>query len=304
MGKLLATIYKELLLLWRDRAGLMVLFIMPAVLVVVMSLVQENILKIMGETSTRVLFVDLDQNQLGKNIEEKLETAGTLEIIKKIAGRQIDPEAAIAAINRGSYQFGIIIPKGFTQAVGQRARQLTYESLAMPGATSAENVAIPDLVVYFDPAVRGTFRSAVLNALNNVVLAMEVNQKIKAFSEILPQKINKDMEESLGPVRDFLYRHSDGRRTDQGKTGRDTITAADHAGILSDIDRRQGCGLCSGLSGAVCTDSADRQVLAADAGYTAADAGKRQNGPADYRPECHVGCYRLRHHARNPVQYI
>lgn len=200
MGKLLATIHKELLLLWRDKAGLMVLFIMPAVLVVVMSLVQENILKIMGETGTRVLVVDLDQNQLGKNIEEKLEAAGTLEIIKKIDGRHIDPEAAIAAINRGSYQFGIIIPKGFTQAVGKRTRQLTYESLAMPGATSAKKVDIPDLVVYFDPAVRGTFRSAVLNALNNVVLGMEVNQKIKAFSDILPEKINKDMEETLGPL--------------------------------------------------------------------------------------------------------
>ena len=33
MNKLLATVYKELLLLRRDRAGLLVLFAMPAVLV-------------------------------------------------------------------------------------------------------------------------------------------------------------------------------------------------------------------------------------------------------------------------------
>ena len=39
MAKLWATVAKELLLLFRDRAGLLVLFLMPAALVVVISLV-------------------------------------------------------------------------------------------------------------------------------------------------------------------------------------------------------------------------------------------------------------------------
>ena len=41
MQPLLATLFKELRLLYRDRAGLLVLFLMPAVLVLVVSLVQE-----------------------------------------------------------------------------------------------------------------------------------------------------------------------------------------------------------------------------------------------------------------------
>ena len=61
MTRLPATIFKELLLLSRDRAGLLVLFLMPAVLVIVVSLVQENILKVTGETTIRVLFVDQDR---------------------------------------------------------------------------------------------------------------------------------------------------------------------------------------------------------------------------------------------------
>ena len=61
--KIYATIEKELLILWRDRAGMLVLFIMPAVLVVVMSLVQENILKIMGETGTQMLIDEIQDTQ-------------------------------------------------------------------------------------------------------------------------------------------------------------------------------------------------------------------------------------------------
>ena len=49
MIRLQATVWKELLLLRRDRAGLLILFLMPAVLVVVITLVQQNVLKIMGE---------------------------------------------------------------------------------------------------------------------------------------------------------------------------------------------------------------------------------------------------------------
>ncbi len=198
MKKLGATIHKELLLLWRDKAGLLVLFVMPAVLVVVISLVQENILKIMGETGTRVLFVDLDGQTLGKNIEDKLREAGRLELIKKITAAEIDEQDAIEAINRGDFQFGIIIPEGFTDAIRRRTRQLAYKSLSMENAAFDKNTAIPDLIVYFDPAVRGTFRSAVMNALNSVILVTEVNEKLKVFSEILPQKIQKEIDATLG----------------------------------------------------------------------------------------------------------
>ena len=53
-------IRKELTLLYRDFSGLMVLFVMPVALVIVVTLVQENVLKSMGETKTRMLFIDLD----------------------------------------------------------------------------------------------------------------------------------------------------------------------------------------------------------------------------------------------------
>jgi ABC-2 type transport system permease protein len=44
MGAFFATLHKELLLLSRDRGGLALLFLMPMVLVLVVSLVQDNVL--------------------------------------------------------------------------------------------------------------------------------------------------------------------------------------------------------------------------------------------------------------------
>ena len=48
MKQFWATFCKDLLVLSRDRAGLLVLFFMPAVLVLVVSLVQNNILETTG----------------------------------------------------------------------------------------------------------------------------------------------------------------------------------------------------------------------------------------------------------------
>jgi len=87
-----------MILLYRDFAGLMVLFIMPLALVFAVTLVQENILKTMGETNNRVLFVDQDGKSVGKWIEESIRKSGSIEIIKELKGKPVDIETAKKAV--------------------------------------------------------------------------------------------------------------------------------------------------------------------------------------------------------------
>ena len=117
MNKLFATIYKELLLISRDRSGLLVLFVMPAVLVLIITLVQENALKTVGESNIKILFVDKDRQAVGEAIEKKLLDSGSVEVIKTLNGRQIEEKAALEAIAGGDYQLCIVVPEGITNAV-------------------------------------------------------------------------------------------------------------------------------------------------------------------------------------------
>jgi len=199
MIKLLATTHKEILLLWRDKAGLLVLFLMPAVLVVIISLVQENVLKIMGETGSRAWFVDLDEQELGRDIEEKLKKSGAFEIIKNSEDQTIDEKTVIRAVNRGDFQFGIIIPEGFTKTVHKRSRQQIRETLQFSDLPKGKTIDIPEILVYFDPAVRGSFRYSVITALNQVVFGIEIEHKMKIFLELFPEKIKNDLEDVMGP---------------------------------------------------------------------------------------------------------
>ncbi|MBU0729367.1 MAG: ABC transporter permease [Proteobacteria bacterium] len=199
MGRLFASAHKELLLLWRDRAGMLVLFVMPAVLVLVITLVQENIYKITGESQTNVLFVDNDKSDLGSAIENELKKLGAINLVKDLDGGMIDAESMIAAIQQGDYQFGVLVPEALTESLRKSAR-IEIERTFSQEKVSSEALTASDIVVYFDPAVRVGFRAAVINLVDRVVIRNEVKEKIAAFSEKLPGEIGRMIRETMGPI--------------------------------------------------------------------------------------------------------
>lgn len=199
MRKLTATVMKELVLLARDRSGLLVLFLMPTVLVIVVSLVQENVLKTTGETSIRILFVDQDRQSIGQVIEELLSGSGAVEIVKNLDGQKIDEESAKTLLAKGDFQFCIIIPKGVTDAVKKRVEQQTMAALNAEDEDQKEPVPLPSLVVYFDPLVQGAFRASVVNALHRVILSMEMEMKARALSKMISVRMNLILQEIMGP---------------------------------------------------------------------------------------------------------
>ena len=75
MHKLLHILLREYLLLARDRAGLLVLFAMPALLVVIITLVQENVLELSGQRPAEVVFWDQDQGAFAAALRQYLGAA-------------------------------------------------------------------------------------------------------------------------------------------------------------------------------------------------------------------------------------
>jgi ABC-2 type transport system permease protein len=200
--KLLATVIKELTLLYRDFAGLLVLFIMPVVLVIVVTLVQENVLKSMGETKTSVLFVDMDGKSVGSLIEEAMQESGFVKVVKELKGKKVDVEAARKAVAKGDFQLCIVVPEGITEAFRKKARKRVKDSFsvgdpkgkAAPG-TSGE---VPQLLVYFDPTLRETFRTGVVSALEKVILGIEAREKMKTLGELLPNEMEAVARKAMG----------------------------------------------------------------------------------------------------------
>jgi ABC-2 type transport system permease protein len=197
----LAALQKELLLLRRDRSALLVLFAMPAVLVLVLTLVQENALKTIGQGETRIVFVNNDTGEVGRKIEQSLRQAGGVTLVTRIDGKVPDPEAAIAAVAQGDFQLCLVVPAGMTDAIKAGALASARQALAFETTGRVVDTAPPmELNTYFDPTVLGGFRSAVKHLLQLLLLKIEVEHKIAALTELLPRKMQHHLQTRLGSV--------------------------------------------------------------------------------------------------------
>lgn len=204
MLTILATIIKELLELRRDRAGLMVLLVMPMALVLIVSLVQDNVMQATGEAPIRVLFVDADRSFLGEAIGKQLKSGGGLDLVSQIKGQPVTTEAAKKAVVKGDFQFAVIIPAGtgaaFKEMIGERAAAaIIMKGKAAAQPTSAKAAAPSPVTVYFDPAVQGAFRTAVVNALQRVMLGIEFREQVAILSENFPKEMKKAMSGMMNP---------------------------------------------------------------------------------------------------------
>lgn len=182
-----AVLAKELKLLSRDRGGLLLLFAMPALLVVVVSLVQQNVLTTFSEDPPAVLLVDADGGALGAAVARHLEAAGAVRVIREVDGKPLEADAAQALVAEGRYQVGLVVPPGTTAEVTRRAEAAVRASLAGQAPAAGESAAA--LVVHFDPLASGAFRSAAGQALERVAQAVEAEARVAALERLLPGEV-------------------------------------------------------------------------------------------------------------------
>ena len=210
MIKFWSFVQKELILLYRDFSGLMVLFVMPLALVIVVTLVQENVLKSTGETKNRMLFVDQDGKSVGKWIEDSLRKSGVIEIVKDLEGKPVDIETAKKAVFRGDFQSCVYIPPGLSDTFKKTVRQSVLNSIALDakkGKTQPEGdddlLTVP---VFFDPTLRENYRTGLINGLEKAILGLEFKEKMEIFSELLPEKMEEMAKKVAGPMLSDEYK--------------------------------------------------------------------------------------------------
>src|SRR5690606_28769719 len=81
MRKLMASAYKEVLLLLRDWGGLAILFFMPAVLIITITLIQESTFKAVGESTLPIVLVDNDSDEIGRIVASNLREAPNIQVV-------------------------------------------------------------------------------------------------------------------------------------------------------------------------------------------------------------------------------
>ena len=198
MDRLLTSLLKEWRLLVRDRAGLLMLFLMPALLVIVVSVVQMNVLKTMGDDPVALLWVDRDRGEVPRMLREVLAAAEGITVLERIGERTLDEDRALALVAEGDFQACLVIPAGLSAAVQARAEAAARAMLA-PAEEASEKERPLRIVIHFDPLAGGAYRAALGQSLRRLLAGIETRLKLAAFAEQLPERVAGALAEALGP---------------------------------------------------------------------------------------------------------
>lgn len=189
MYKLLMSIRKEFLLLVRDLGGLVILFAMPLVLIITITLIQDGAYRNITEQRIPVLMSDGDRAEMSANIRENLNKSGFFEVITEQNGTPVNEETARKQVLEGKYLMAIIIPENLSTDLQNKVQQRVEQIMA--SFTGEESPPLDTLVqskevrIYFDPTVQISFKENIKNAIDKMVYQIENQFIYQAFEKEL-----------------------------------------------------------------------------------------------------------------------
>lgn len=201
MHKLWASTYKEFLLLTRDIGGLAVLFLMPLLLVITITTIQDGTFKTLEELKIPLLLVDKDQGEVSRNIYDNLVQSELFEVV-----RNDDEKEAQDLVQKGTYQLAVVIPEDLSHGLNIKITENVEGILAKFGMEE-ENIPLvksklqPKTVkLYFDPATQQAFKSSVKSNINQMIAKIESETIYKAFQE----QLTEDESEVIFDTEHFI----------------------------------------------------------------------------------------------------
>ena len=201
MRKLLASAYKEFLLLTRDIGGLAVLFLMPLLLVITITLIQDSTFKTIKQNKIPIILVDNDRGAISQSIIENLKSSEMFELEEHSKEKLVQE-----LIQNGKYQLAIVIPKDLSKDLNQKVSENVNGILAQFGAIEdtiprkTTQLETKEVKLYFDPATQFSFRNSIKSGIDQMVSKIETQAIYKAFQE----QISDDPTEKIFDTKSFI----------------------------------------------------------------------------------------------------
>jgi len=196
--KLWRTFLKEILLLKRDIGGIVIIFVMPLLLIVTITLIQDSTFKNLEGTRIPIIFIDNDRSEVSKSIRQELEKNKSFEL-----KTEFTEASARNAVFSGEYQMAIVIPAKLTQDLNTTIDAKVQKIVSSFGLETdaagqqALSAKAKEIHLYFDPAINSGFRNSVMSSVNKMIFEIENKKIYKAFQDQLGTTENLEENKNL-----------------------------------------------------------------------------------------------------------
>lgn len=209
--KIWMSIVKEFLLLKRDLGGLIILFIMPLVLVITVTLIQDSTFKTVSDSKIPILLVDNDKGSVSKTVFDNLEKSNLFSVVTQIDNKTITEDVARENVYKGKFQLAIVIPKNLSSDLQAKVDQNVEKIVSSLGMTDSTAASEPQRIIkekevrlYFDPAVQMSFKNAVMSSIDKMISQIETKSIYTTFQNQLGEGTTNFEQKSFISFKEII----------------------------------------------------------------------------------------------------
>ncbi|WP_138481764.1 ABC transporter permease [Dyadobacter bucti] len=174
MFKIFSSLRKEFLLLINDKVGLALMFLMPLLLVFIITVIQDSAYKMVNENQIPILVVNHDQGKEGEKLVALLSESGLFKIDLQNSLRQKSLKSEL--LSRGK-MVALYIPEVFTAGLESNAgdvSQILMDDLGLEyDSSDTKKIAMPALSFYNDPVLQENYSFSIMGIIQSYMGVIE-----------------------------------------------------------------------------------------------------------------------------------
>ena len=192
------TIKKEITLITRDTGGLVILFLMPLLLILIVTFVQDGTYRNFSKEKIAILLIDNDKDEISQKIKEHLDSSALFNIVSGKEGKPFTEEMARRLVLQGRYVMAIVVPEKLSSDTKLRVNQNVSRMVSLFSGMSAEETTdnkqtqAKNIRLYFDPTLQASFKETVKGAIRNMMAEVETHYIYHSLEEYM------EAEDSIG----------------------------------------------------------------------------------------------------------
>lgn len=192
------TIKKEITLITRDTGGLVILFLMPLLLILIVTFVQDGTYRNFSKEKIAILLIDNDKDEISQKIKEHLDSSALFNIVSGKEGKPFTEEMARRLVLQGKYVMAIVVPEKLSSDTKLRVNQNVSRMVSLFSGMSTEDTTdnkqtqAKNIRLYFDPTLQASFKETVKGAIRNMMAEVETHYIYHSLEEYM------EAEDSIG----------------------------------------------------------------------------------------------------------
>ncbi len=220
MYKLWATILKDVRVLGRDRLGLVFMFVMPVLLVLIVTGMQRGTFDLLNKNRLPLLVCDKDTGAASRQFIRAVDTMGLFEV-RLIPGTQ-NEDMIRERLFRKEALVAVVLPADFSAQVNARASLVAGKALKSFGLADSVGgeigkISESPLTFYYHPVLQESFRRSAEGSLYSALQLVESRQMLKTLyfsinDKELPDTLENELLSNSQKISEIPVSRNDSRK--------------------------------------------------------------------------------------------